>query len=223
VIFFDPFDSDPLETQGWTDIDRHLRLPNNARLMRIAKAIDNNHKGQADGTAGWRTTKNRYVGLYGERAFARIFELPMDLALKRFGNQRRNFELRSGVTVDVVTRSWEAGLSGGPMPELTLRHKQRPTGKVLVLVYYQGEHLEPLIKGWITEKEAHEIGRVDQFKEGIENVVVAPYDLHDMVELLRAHDPTSPWITAHEQHQARKQRQETMQPEPAEPAQVSLF
>jgi len=104
--------------------------------------------------------------------------------------------------VDVVTRTWEAGLSGGPMPELTIRHKERVTPKVLMLIYYQGEHLEPLIKGWITHKEAFIVGRVEQFKDGIENVVVSPADLLHPVELLRRHNPQSRWLKAHEIRQA---------------------
>lgn len=227
MIYYDPFDPDPIETQDWTAVDRHLRLPDNVRLMRIAKAIDENHKGQKDATAKWRTEKNRYVGLFGERQFARIFELPMDLALKKYGNQRRNFALSDGTVVDVVTRTWEAGLSGGPMPELTIRHKERPRGKVLVLVYYQGEHLEPVIIGHITEKEAHEVGRVESFPgREIENIVVAPYDLHSSVELLIAHKPNSPWIRAHSERQVEKQRKRdaAQEPEPTvEPAQPTLF
>lgn len=212
--FFDPFDPDPIETQDWTAIDRHLRLPDNARLMRIAKAMDENHKGQADATEGWRTNRNRYIGLFGERAFGRIFGLSMDLTLKRYGNRRKNFALRDGTVIDVVTRSWEAGFSGGPMPELTLRHKAKPSGKTLVLIYYQGEQLEPLIKGYITEKEAHEIGRVDQFRDGIENIVVAPYDLHNASDLLHTHNPTSPWLKAHEENVRRKEQARQAQPEP---------
>lgn len=223
--FFDPFDPDPIETQDWTAIDRYLRLPDNARLMRIAKAMDDNHKGQRDATETWRTNRNRYIGLFGERAFSRIFGLPMDVALKRFGNHRRNFLLRDGTVIDVVTRSWEAGLSGGPLPELTIRHKAKPSGKTLVLIYYQGEQLEPLIKGYITEQEAHEIGRVDQFRDGIENIVVAPYDLHDASALLRMHDPSSPWLKAHESNVTRKQQEVTQWQEASQPPskQPSLF
>jgi hypothetical protein len=145
--FFDPFDTDPMETQDWTAVDRYLGLPDNVRLMRFAKAIDENHRGQADGTSAWRSPKHRYVGLFGERAFARIFELPMDLRILKYGNRRKNFTLKGNRVVDVVTRTWETGLSGGPMPELTIRHKPKPTGKIMMLVYYQGEHLEPCIKG----------------------------------------------------------------------------
>jgi hypothetical protein len=217
MIAFDPFDPAPLETQDWSRVDQRLRLPDNARLMRIAKAIDETHKGQADGTAGWRTSKNRYVGLFGERAFGRIFELPMDLRLLRFGNRRRNFTLRDGTVVDVVTRTWESGYSGGPMPELTIRHKERPSKKVLMLVYYQGEQLEPLIRGYISDKEAFDIGRVEEFREGIENIVVSPADLHHPIDMLRQHNPASQWITAYEHHQAEVKAAWTPEPEP-EPA-----
>lgn len=218
---FDPFGTEPLETQDWTEIDRRLRNPDNARLMRLAKAMDENHKGQADGTATWRTHKNRYVGLFGERAFGRIFDLPMDLRLMRYGNRRKNFTLRDGTVIDVVTRSWQTGLAGGPMPELTIRHKERVTKKVLVLCYYQGEHLEPLLKGWITHKEANEIGRVEQFKDGIENIVVSPAYLHPMIDLLRRHSPQSPWIAAHESAQEVKTCP-TQEPGPSEPVAVQV-
>lgn len=201
--FFDPFEVAPIEAQDWKAVDRYLGLPNNERLWSIAKQIDDLHKGQRDSTESWRTREHRFIGLAGERAFARIFELKMDFRLLRWGNARQNFRLRDGRVVDVVTRTWQNPLNPAIQPELTLRHKGNKTSnKTLVLVYYCGNHYEPIIVGHITEKEAREIGREDQFRDGIENIVVSPVLLNDPVELLIDHKPQSPWIRAHSERQA---------------------
>jgi hypothetical protein len=149
----------------------------------------------------------------------------MDLRILKYGNRRKNITLRDNRVVDVVTRTWEAGLSGGSMPELTIRHKPKPTGKVMMLVYYQGEHLEPCIKGWITEREAHIVGREDQFRDGIENIVVSPALLHHPVELLEQHKPESPWIRAHieRQQQLEAQRAAVQVIEDSKPRQEVLL
>ena len=110
------------------------------------------------------------------------------------------------------------------MPELTIRHKERVSKKILCLVYYQGEHLEPMIRGWITHKEAMDVGRVEQFKDGIENIVVSPADLHHPISLLARHDPQSRWILAHDAYQAKKRAKEPQsKPSPDQPEQKVLF
>lgn len=206
--FFDPFEVAPLEAQDWTAVDRYLGLPNNERLWKIARMMDENHKGQSDSTAAWRTAEHRFIGLAGERAFARIFELPMDFRLLRYGNARQNFKLKDQRVVDVVTRSWANPLNPSIQPELTIRHKGYKTSeKIMVLVYYCGSLYEPIIVGWITEREAHQVGREDQFRDGITNVVVSPAQLHDPVELLSQHKPESPWIRAHIERKLARDRE----------------
>jgi hypothetical protein len=193
-VIYDMFDPAPIETQDWREIDRKLGLPNDEQLRKLAEAIDANHKGQSDATASWRTSSNRLTGLRGERAFARVFEVPMDVQVRRYGNYRRNFALRHGPVVDVVTRTWCGICIGAFFPELTVRHNPRPTGKVLCLVYDQGDYLEPLIKGWILDHDAERIGRVGSFRSGIENRIVSPAMLRDPLELLRLHNPNSKWV-----------------------------
>lgn len=224
--FFDPFEVAPLETQDWQAVDRYLGLPSTERLWAIARMMDDNHRGQADSTAAWRTAEHRFIGLAGERAFARIFELPMDFRLLRYGNKRQNFKLKDGTVVDVVTRTWQNPLNPVIQPELTIRHKGSPSSKkTMVLVYYCGPTYEPVIVGWITEKEAHRVGREDQFKDGIVNVVVGRPLLKDPVELLSRHKPESPWIRAHIERKAEMQAaiDRMREIEASKPKQASLI
>jgi len=224
--FFDPFEVAPLEAQDWSAVDRFLGLPSNNKLWDIARLMDQNHKGQTDSTAAWRTAEHRFVGLAGERAFARIFELKMDFRLLRYGNQRQNFKLKGGTVVDVVTRTWKNPLNPTIQPELTIRHKGSPSSKkTMVLVYWCGSTYEPCIVGWITEKEAHRVGREDQFKDGIVNIVVSPPLLNDPVELLLQHKPESPWIRAHTERKTMiRQAIEKMQEiEEQKPQQTALL
>jgi hypothetical protein len=191
-VSFHPFESDFGELQDWSRTDYVLGLPDDERLTRFAKAIEASHKDQADATRSWRTLDNRVLGLKGERAFARVFGLRMDLKIKKFGNRRINFELRDGAKVDVVTRS--LGLSG-QYPELTIRHRANSRSKlVLYLIIWGSEHNEPMHAGWITEQEAHRTGRVETFKSGIVNTVVSMGQLNDPIKLLRAHNPDSQWL-----------------------------
>lgn len=191
---FNPFESDFGPLQDWSRTDYLLGLPDDERLLRFAKAIENSHKDQADATRTWRTLENRVIGLKGERAFARVFNLRMDLQIKKFGNYRVNFEIRGGTKIDVVTRSLQPH---GVYPELTIRHKAKSRSQlILYLIIWGSDSVEPMHAGWITEQEAQRTGRVETFKSGIVNTVVSMGQLNDPTTLLRLHDPQSKWLPA---------------------------
>lgn len=203
MIFFDPFDiTTPMETQDWREFDRVLHLPSNEQLRTLAAIIDRNHLGQRDMTEAWRSIEHRFIGLFGERAFGRIFALGMDTRVLKHGNRRKNFTLSNGWVVDVVTRSW--GMLGRNMPELTIRQGGK-SGKTdaLCLVFYNGEEIEPNLVGWISKREAQAVGRIDEFREGIVNLVVPIGALHPMSELLEKHNAESAWLEAHRRNQRR--------------------
>jgi len=191
---FNPFAPDFAPLRDWSMVDYRYGLPDDERLERFARVIDASHKDQNDATSKWRTIDNRVLGLKGERAFARIFGVPMDLKLKKYGNGRENFVLRNGARIDVVTRrltyqdSW--------FPDLTIRHKAKSKSKmILYLVVWAGDDREPYHAGWITEQEAHRVGTIRQFKEGIQNTVISIGQLFDPRRLLKEHRPESEWLS----------------------------
>ena len=204
---FDPFLLARQPLHDWSQVDRFYQLPSNDQIKHFARIIDQHHADQRDQTKSWRSEQNRIIGLMGERCFARVFGIRMDMRLLKFGNRRKNFTLNSGRIVDVVTRTWKNPIHS---PELTIRHKGNPSSNLtLALIYWFDERTEPVIVGWITEKDAHSVGRIDRFKDGIENVVVPHGLLRDPVQLLREHNPESPWVYRHIENQAVQDIPET--------------
>jgi len=174
--------------KDWTEVDRRVGLPDDDQIRAIAdrwnsQKTQNQHRPEI-------VADHRLVGLLGERAFARMFRLPMDLADKRHGSRRANFRLSNGWIVDVVTRR---PIHGVRHPELAVPEDTRGTADVWVLCVWLGEQYEPHVAGWIPEPEGRRRGRIQQFHEkGVPNVVVGRGWLAPMSGLLWYHRASHP-------------------------------
>lgn len=191
---YNPFLPTFSEAQDWNAIDYRYGLPDDQRIERLATAMDTIHMSQQDDTASWRRRDNRILGLKGERAFARIFGCHMDLKLKKYGNNRRNFVLANGARIDVVTRRMKYD-NDAWFPDLTIRHRAKSRSQmVLYLIVWGADSVEPYHAGWIAEQEAHRVGKIEQYREGIVNTVVSIGQLFDPRRLLEQHNPNSQWL-----------------------------
>jgi hypothetical protein len=163
--------TDRIPAKDWRDLDRKLNLPTNDQLADIA--IRWNRAKDPEQHRPFIKEDHRYIGLLGERAFARMFRLPMDLRNMKHGNRRANFTLSNGYRVDVVTRR---PFGKGKWPELAVPMDTRAKVDVWVLCVWLGEEWEPTFTGWITEDAARRYGRIEQFhKRGVPNYVVDTY------------------------------------------------
>lgn len=174
-----------IPVQDWRRTDRNLGLPNDHRLKAIAdrwnaaKAPSQNRQPII--------ADHRLIGLYGERAFARMFRMPMDLADRKYGNRRANFRLKNGWVVDVITRT---PIHGRYQPDLAVPANTRGKVTAWVLCVWLGPEWEPVFTGWITEAEARERGSIKRFhNRGVDNIVVKPEWLAPISGLLAIHDP----------------------------------
>lgn len=174
-----------IPAQDWRKVDRALSLPRDAKLKEIADRWNAAKSPNQDRPA--IIEDHRLIGLYGERSFARLFRLPMDLADRKYGNRRANFKLRNGWVVDVVTRT---PIHGRWQPDLAVPANTRGRVMAWVLCVWLGPEYEPVFTGWITESEARTRGERKQFhKRGVENIVVKPEWLAPIGGLLALHDP----------------------------------
>lgn len=174
--------------KDWTVIDRKLNLPSDDRIRKIA--ADWNDRKAANQHRQPIVEDHRLVGLLGERAFARTFRLPMDLRKLTYGNRRRNFTLKNGAKVDVVTRR---PIHGYGQPELAVPMDTRGRVDFWVLCVWLGDGFEPDFSGFIPEEEATKRGRIVQFHErGVPNIVVRGEWLAPIEGLLWMHRPTHP-------------------------------
>jgi hypothetical protein len=181
---------DPEPENDWSGIDQALWLPDDAHVERLAAAMDGAHIDQADPTAAWRVAEHRQVGIYGERAFSRVFCTNMDTAIRKYGNHRKNVTLQNGAVVDVVTRRI---VRGGRIPDLTRRVKGHgKRADVCCLVLWVGRGWEPVFLGWLEDAEIRERGVIQEFQPRTKNYVVAAANLRPMWELMAGHDPDSP-------------------------------
>jgi hypothetical protein len=173
--------------KDWHAIDRKLSLPNDREVARIAERW--NSQKAASQHRPEIVADHRLVGLFGERAFARYFRLPMDLMERRTGSRRSNFTLSNGWVVDVVTRR---PIHGHAQPELAVPADTRGKVDVWVLVTWLGTESEPIFTGWITETAAVASGRLVQFHDrGVVNRVVEPFLLAPIEALLYHHKPNA--------------------------------
>lgn len=175
------------EPQDWQETDLDLGLPTDREIERLADMM---HRVKT--TAGRRdvTPERRAISLYGERHFARVFRLRMDLTIRKFGNSRRNFRLRDGTTVDVITR---IPPKHQPVPDLTLTTSTRSRVDVLVLIAWHGKFMEPEFVGWIEEAIFRRRAEVKAFHGiGTENYVLSPGLLNPGIhDLMARHNPRS--------------------------------
>lgn len=173
--------------RDWHSVDRKLALPTDRDVKRIADAW--NSQKSASQHRPEIVADHRLVGLFGERAFAREFRLPMDLKERVHGSKRSNFTLSNGWVVDVVTRR---PIHGHGQPELAVPADTRGRVDVWVLVVWLGAEWEPVISGWITETAAVAHGRLVKFHErGVVNRVVEHYLLAPIEALLYQHRPNA--------------------------------
>ena len=173
--------------KDWSRIDRAIALPDDDQLSEIANRWNSQkHAGQHRQSI---VEDHRLIGLLGERAFARMFHLRMDLVDRKYGNRRANFTLTNGWRIDVVTRR---PFHHGNIPELAVPLDTRGHVDAWVLVVWIDGY-EPMFGGWITESEAKDRGRVQQFHErGVPNIVVSHDWLAPMSGLLWYHNATHP-------------------------------
>lgn len=179
---------DPVPEAGWEDADRRLWLPSDDEIERLAHTINDAHTGQRNETKPW-PADFRALGLYGERAFSRVFETRMDTAIRRYGSGRKNATLADGTTVDVMTRRL---LRSKAVPDLTRRVKGfRKLADVCCLVLWVGRGWEPVFLGWLEEGLIKEHGEVRAYQDGNPNYVVPAAKLRPMWELMARHRPDS--------------------------------
>lgn len=175
----------------WSEVDQMYRFPSDARIESIAREMDRAKQGQPDSAnvSGYDPAEMRRTGLFGERAFCRIFGTPMDLGVKRYGSMRRNAILKDGTVIDVVTRT---ARKNGEYPDLTIRKLGKKGAKVYVLLIWIGPSYEPVLYGWCTAQEARERGVSSMFRSGTPNTVVGHNDLNPMHLLMQRHRSYSP-------------------------------
>jgi hypothetical protein len=180
---------DPQPEVGWDDVDFRRYLPSDAHILRLAEDMSGAHTGQQDETKRW-PSDFRALGLYGERAFARVFDLTMDTAIRRYGSGRKNAVLSDGTTVDVMTRRL---LRNRQVPDLTRRVKgYRKLADVACLVLWVGSGWEPVFLGWVPDEEIKERGTVRAYQDGNPNYVLPSSALRPMWALMAMHNPDSP-------------------------------
>lgn len=184
----------PALEEDWRLVDGARGLPNDQQIRKLAGFTDANHGDQRDDTAAWRTPMHRAVGLFGERAFARVFNLPMDQQVRHFGNGRTNATIIKPdgreVKVDVITRT---PLPNGDLPDMTIKRQgMRDLADVRVLIIWLGDGNEPVFAGWISRQRAESVGALMTFKSGITNRVVPIGLLTPMWMMMLWHDPHHP-------------------------------
>lgn len=136
----------------------------------------------------------RRIGLFGERAFARIVGLPMDEKSRPGGSRRINFRLADGTTIDVVTRRpWGPT---GRTPDLVVPTSTAGSVDVWVLCEYIGPNFEPNFLGWVEEAVAIATaervifrGASDRYRE---NFRIRYGELNPMWQLFARHNPDLP-------------------------------
>lgn len=166
--------------RDWTAVDARLGLPNNLQIMDLAQrinAVHVNNENFHDSIRDW----SRLAGLYGERHVARVLELPMDVVVKPYGNQRRNLVLPDGTPIDVVTRI--APRNGAP-PDLVLRTTNRVPKRdtIMMLVVMFEDGIEPWIAGWAWDSEMR-LQPIGEFREGVQNWIMPITMLHPVTTL----------------------------------------
>lgn len=144
--------------------------------------MDIQHAGKASTVA--LAPDYRMVGLWCERHFARVIQVPMPLRLNPHGNRRRAFVLGDGTTVDVIGRRVP---QGHIYPDLTRRHDARHRVDALVLVAFNGWDAEPEIVGWQTEHYVKTEGVVGEYRSGVPNYTVSWRALESISTLAERH------------------------------------
>ena len=115
-----------------------------------------------------------FVGLCGEREFAIMFDLPMDLRLRPKGDGGIDFVLEDGRTVDVKTFRKAYNL-------LVEKSKASRCADILVLAqFHEGDDVELL--GWATKDEIH-AAPVKDFGYGVESHYISCRALREMEDL----------------------------------------
>jgi len=189
---------DPDLENDWSATDKRLWLPTDDEVQRLARTINASHRGQHNETKAW-PADFREVGLYGERAMCRVFNAPMDTAVRRYGSGRANVILNDGTRVDVMARRV---LRNRQLPDLTRRVKgHRKLADVVVLVVWVGRGWEPVFLGWLRDEEVAERGEVRSFQNGNPNYVVPASSLNSMFYLMERHDPASPLAGTDSMHE----------------------
>lgn len=177
---------DYVPEEDWSEVDARFGLPDDGRIQHLARMMSQGHTGQHNETGKW-PSDFRELGLYGERAFARVFGVRMDTAIKRFGNGRVGATLADGTRVDVMTRRV---LRNRQLPDVTRRVKgHRKAADVVVLIVWSGTGWEPAFLGWLYDNEVKERGDIRSFQDGNPNYVVPNYLLNPMHLLMRMHNP----------------------------------
>jgi hypothetical protein len=180
---------DPIPESDWDGIDRRLGLPSDEQIMRLAERINESHAGQRNETGPW-PVDFRQVGLFCERAFARVFRTPMDTAIRRYGSGRVNATLNDGTRVDVVGRRLRRDRQ---LPDLTRRVRgHRQSADVCCLILWVGRAWEPVFLGWLPDGEIKERGEKRTFQTGNTDYVVPVARLNTMADLMRRHRPDDP-------------------------------
>lgn len=180
---------DPEPESEWSGPDALLMLPDDPQIIRLASRVNAAHKGQRNETGSW-PVDFRQVGLFCERAFARVFRTAMDTSVKRFGSGRRNAVLNNGMSIDVIGRRIRPDKS---LPDLTRKVSgYRQAADACVLIVWVGRGWEPVFLGWIRDYEVKEKGQIRSFQKGGQSYVVDQALLRPMTELMalqRTNDP----------------------------------
>lgn len=177
--------------RDWSTIDRRLGIPSDEQLRVFAEQVDRQHHGKSSTVA--LAPNYRLRGLWCERHFARMMQLPMPLVLNPRGNRRQGFRLDDGTTIDVIGR---APAKSTVYPDLTRRADVNHRVDALVLVCFNGWESEPEVIGWVPEMYAMTAGSLVELKQAdgrvVHNYLLSWRKLRSISELAEKHSPAHP-------------------------------
>ncbi len=164
----------------WADVDKRLGLPDDHGLRLIAAERDAQKAGSKNTTI--LGNNHRVISLFGERQFAREFNLPMDL--RQYGpyrgSGRVNFRTKAG-PVDVVTAR---GVPTQRMPDLKIMENAKTVpGLICVLAHFDGKTDHVTLCGFIGDAHARTFPVVTWGRHGARGHVVPFRELEAMCEL----------------------------------------
>lgn len=189
------------------ELDRELGLPTDRMIRKIATERERARchqisRRQKPGEPPREPREDdiaiRELGLKGEREVARSLHVPMRYeTFEHSGDKRANLISIGGVPIDVVTRTpLGAGLCEDKrVPDLILRVAEKARDDLaLVLVVWLGDHIAPLLFGWLWEVELRRLDHRETFRNA-ENFVATPLQLRPFETLKYAtpdHVPGAP-------------------------------